>query len=116
MVGTEQAETIRKIILERLEPHQIERHRIVCGNASQFQGDERDVMFISMVDSPAEGGPLHLRTDDRFKQRFNVAASRAKDQTWVVYSLDPSVDLKPGDFRRQLIEHAIDPDAVAKKD
>jgi very-short-patch-repair endonuclease len=115
MVGTEQAETIRKIILERLEPSLIERHRIVCGNASQFQGDERDVMFISVVDSPKEGGPHSLRTVDRFKQRCNVAASRAKDQMWVVYSLDPVVDLKPGDFRRQLIEHAIDPDAVDKR-
>jgi very-short-patch-repair endonuclease len=34
---------------------------------------------------------------------------------WVVYSLDPSNDLKPGDFRRQLVEHAINPDAVEKK-
>jgi hypothetical protein len=32
--------------------------------------------------------------DDMFKKRFNVAASRARDQMWVVHSLDPSVDLK----------------------
>jgi very-short-patch-repair endonuclease len=43
-----------------------------------------------------------------FKKRFNVAASRARDQIWVVYSLDPSTDLKPGDIRRRLILHARD--------
>jgi very-short-patch-repair endonuclease len=114
MVGTEQAQTIRKLIYERLDPRIVERHRIMCGSPAQFQGDERDVIFISMVDSP-EGGPLTLRAVDGFKKRFNVAASRARDQMWVVYSLDPSNDLKPGDFRRQLIEHAINPDAVEKK-
>ncbi len=31
---------------------------------------------------------------------------------WVVYSLDPEIDLKPGDLRRRLIEHARDPEAI----
>jgi very-short-patch-repair endonuclease len=68
-----------------------------------------------MVDSLADEGTLRIRTEDRFKQRFNVAASRARDQMWVVYSLDPSIDLKSGDLRRQLIEHATNPDAVERK-
>jgi very-short-patch-repair endonuclease len=38
-----------------------------------------------------------------------VAASRARDQMWVVHSLDPHHDLKADDLRRQLIEHAHDP-------
>jgi very-short-patch-repair endonuclease len=45
------------------------------------------------------------------KQRFNVAASRAKDQLWLVHSLDPGRDLQPGDLRRRLIEYARDPGA-----
>ena len=44
-----------------------------------------------------------------FKQRYNVAASRAKDQLWLVHSLDPARDLQPGDLRRRLIEHVRDP-------
>jgi very-short-patch-repair endonuclease len=44
-----------------------------------------------------------------FKQRFNVAASRARDQMWIVHSLSPQNDLKADDLRRQLIEHAQDP-------
>ncbi len=57
----------------------------------------------------AERGPLHLRDQQLFKQRFNVAASRARDQMWIVHSLNPERDLKNGDLRRQLIEHAYDP-------
>jgi very-short-patch-repair endonuclease len=62
------------------------------------------------VDS-AEGNQLRLRSEPMFKQRFNVAASRARDQMWVVHSLDPA-DLKPKDLRRRLIQHAEDPEAV----
>ena len=44
-----------------------------------------------------------------YKKRFNVAASRARDQMWVIHSMDPEIDLKSGDIRRRLIEHAKDP-------
>jgi len=81
---------------------------VLCGNAAQFQGDERDVVFISLVDT-AQRGALSLRDQELFKQRFNVAASRARDQMWIVHSLSPNDDLKPDDLRRQLIEHAEDP-------
>jgi very-short-patch-repair endonuclease len=80
----------------------------MCGNPAHFQGDERDVMFLSVVDAP-EGAVLAMRSDDRFKKRFNVAASRARNQMWVVHSLSVETDLKVGDLRRQLIEHAMDP-------
>lgn len=114
LVGEEQAVRIMGLLAHRLSPSEVQSRRIVCGNAAQFQGDERDVMLLSLVDAPADGGPLSLRQTPEFKQRFNVAASRARDQMWVVYSLDPSTDLKPGDLRRQLIEFARDPDALKR--
>jgi very-short-patch-repair endonuclease len=49
-----------------------------------------------------------------FKQRYNVAASRARDQMWVVHSLDPQTDLQPGDLRRRLIEHAQAPELLTR--
>jgi very-short-patch-repair endonuclease len=67
-----------------------------------------------MVDSP-KSAPLSLRQELRFKQRFNVAASRARDQMWLVYSLDPTTDLRKGDVRRNLIEHALNPGALSKQ-
>src|SRR5260370_11802795 len=62
----------------------------------------------------AQRGPLPLRDQELFKQRFNVAASRARDQMWIVHSLSPNNDLKPDDLRRQLIEHAQDPSRLMR--
>lgn len=114
LVGDEQALEIERILLRRLTPREYELRRMICGNAAHFQGDERDVMFLSVVDTTHDG-PLPLREQPMFKQRFNVAASRACDQMWVVHSLDPRNDLKPGDLRRRLIEYAEDPTAVNRE-
>jgi very-short-patch-repair endonuclease len=108
LVGDEQALEIDNLLRTHISPDLCEHHRLLCGNAAQFQGDERDVVFISLVDT-AQRGPLSLRDQELFKQRFNVAASRARDQMWVVHSLSPQNDLKADDLRRQLIEHAQDP-------
>jgi very-short-patch-repair endonuclease len=113
LVGEEQARMIETLLRRYLSPVEYERRRIICGNAAQFQGDERDVMFLSVVDGPHDG-PLALRDDPRFKKRFNVAASRARDQMWVVHSLNPQTHLKPPDLRRRLIEHAQDPQALIR--
>jgi superfamily I DNA and/or RNA helicase len=88
---------------------------VLCGNPAQFQGDERDVIFLSMVDSPrSEGGPLRIRTEELFQQRFNVAARRARDELWGVHSLNQETDLQSLDLRRRLIEHALDPEAITR--
>ncbi|HKX29906.1 MAG TPA: AAA domain-containing protein, partial [Blastocatellia bacterium] len=108
MVGEDQAALIEQILRSKMEPAEYARRKITCGNAAQFQGDERHVMFLSVVDGPAEG-PLSMRQQDLFRKRFNVAASRAQNQLWVVHSLQPAIDLKPGDLRRQLIEYAQNP-------
>jgi very-short-patch-repair endonuclease len=108
LVGDEQAIEIDNLVRAHVSPDRYELHRVLCGNAAQFQGDERDVVFISLVDT-AERGSLSLRDQELFKQRFNVAASRARDQMWIVHSLTAHNDLKAEDLRRQLIEHAEDP-------
>ena len=115
LVGEEQAMLIDRLLQTNLSPSEYTRRRIQCGNPAHFQGDERDVIFLSVVDAPTGQGPLTLRREgahDMYKKRFNVAASRARDQLWVVYSVDPDLDLKVGDIRRDLIKHAQDPYAV----
>lgn len=116
LLGDDQALLIEKIIHERLSPQVVEDREILCGNAAQFQGDERDVIFLSMVKSrPLNGGPLSMLSEGYLssnKKRFNVAASRARDQMWVVHSLNPSTDLQPGDLRLHLIQHAQNPNGV----
>jgi very-short-patch-repair endonuclease len=114
LIGDQQAMKVDTLLHQRLEPAEYKRRQILCGNPAQFQGDERDVMFLSVVDTPSSAEPLPLRQEGPkkiFKKRFNVAVSRARDQIWVVHSLNHTTDLKPGDYRRLLIEHAIDPGA-----
>jgi very-short-patch-repair endonuclease len=113
LVGDEQAIEVDNLVRKHISPDRCELHRLLCGNAAQFQGDERDVVFISLVDT-AQRGPLSLRDQELFKQRFNVAASRARDQMWIVHSLSPHDDLKVDDLRRQLIEHAQDPSRLMR--
>ena len=117
LLGNEQAYLIEGKLRRYLPPDVIAKHRILCGNAAQFQGDERDVVFLSLVDGPAGEGKLALRDagpNELFKKRYNVAVSRARNQAWVIHSLDPDSHLKNGDIRRRLIEHARDPDALIR--
>ena len=68
-------------------------------------------MFLSVVDT-SDGGVLRISEEQMFKQRFNVAASRARDQMWVVHSIDHRSHLQPDDLRRRPIEYAEDPGKV----
>lgn len=117
LLGDEQSQKIQQLIYTKIEPSVIEERRILCGNASHFQGDDRNVIFISLVDSNEGDGPLNMAgegSDQSRKQRYNVATSRAKDQLWVIHSLDYTKDLKKGDLRRDLLEYAENPKAFAR--
>ncbi|UOD33976.1 AAA family ATPase [Deferribacteraceae bacterium V6Fe1] len=114
MVGDQQAIEIDKLLQKYIEPNEYEKRKILCGTPPQFQGDERDVIFLSLVDSPnINGAPITLVSEDgrndMYKKRYNVAVSRAKDQLWVVHSLNPEIDLKPDDIRLKLINHVRNP-------
>ena len=117
LLGDEQALLIERMLRLRVAPDIFAKHRLLCGNAAQFQGDERDVIFLSMVDGPPNDGQLTYRDagpKDLYKKRYNVAVSRARNQLWVVHSIDPDTHLKGGDLRRRLIEHARDPQALLR--
>lgn len=118
LLGTEQSYEVDRLLQAHLSPIDYERRQIQCGTSPQFQGDERDIILLSVVDSPNElGGPVRLVSEDgrndMYRKRYNVAASRAKDQMWVVHSLNPDIDLKPDDIRLRLIKHAQNPDTSA---
>ena len=106
LLGEAQAKYIESKLLTRLSPTDMEARRIVCGDAYAFQGDERDVILLSMVDAPNEGGrPLTGPAD---KRRFNVAASRAKDQV-VLFHTATLNDLHPECMRHKLLEYYLNP-------
>lgn len=104
-----QVNRIRRLLVENFDPREIERRRIHCGISAEFQGDERDVVILSLVDSAAPGLPLRKEidgADGMMKKRWNVAVSRARDQLWLVHSFDPAAQLKPDDLRRSLFDWA----------
>lgn len=117
MLGEEQAVLIESMIHKEVSGSEVARRRILAGISSEFQGDERDIMFLSMVDSPEMDGMLRTVSDGAFEQtkkRYNVAASRARDQMWVVHSFDPDRHLRSADLRMQLLQHVRDPMATIR--
>ena len=106
--GHGQVELIEGLLRARLSVEDWERRRLRVGVAADFQGDERDVVWLSMVVAP--GHRLVALTAERYRQAFNVAASRARDQLWLFHSVSGD-DLTPADLRRKLLEHvtALEP-------
>ncbi|MBM7489139.1 very-short-patch-repair endonuclease [Micromonospora luteifusca] len=103
--GPHQAKLIERLLLERLDPAEWERRELRCGDSADFQGSERDVMFLSMVAAMEPGARMFSATAEMYVQRYNVAASRAKDQMWVFHSIRPSDLGNPADLRHQLLDY-----------
>lgn len=104
--GEAQAHLIESLLLEHLDPKEMEERRLICGDAYSFQGDERHVMFLSLVAAPNRRiGSLTKETD---KRRFNVAASRAQDQMWLLHTAGLN-DLSPQCLRHRLLKHFLSP-------
>jgi very-short-patch-repair endonuclease len=104
--GHAQAELIEKKLAEVLEPKVRKERELRCGVPATFQGDERDVIFLSLVVAPNH----HFRalTGLPDQRRFNVAMSRARDQVWLFHSVQRH-DLSPDDLRRQLLDFSCSP-------
>ncbi|UYY59296.1 AAA domain-containing protein [Sphingomonas sp. S2-65] len=101
LLGQEQAVAILTAIEHVLGADVMLRHDIRVGEPAAFQGDERDIMFVSLVAERGSSGLSGLG----YEQRFNVAASRARDRMVLVRSVEIE-DLRPTDkLRRSLIEH-----------
>ena len=118
LLGKEQAEIIQRHIFDKIGAEIIEERKILCGDASHFQGDERDVIFLSVVDSNEGDGVLRKvgdGADDSTKKRYNVAASRARNQLFIIHSIDYKNTLKSEDLRRDLLEYAENPKAYSTR-
>jgi superfamily I DNA and/or RNA helicase len=83
----EQVDHLFALLAKRVEFAAIEKHRLRIGTAHSFQGEERDVMFLSLaVDRGAHPGAL--RYLDR-PDVFNVSITRARNLQIVFCSLMP---------------------------
>ena len=112
LLGPDQAKHISSVVTQRCDPAELHRRKFLCGDARTFQGSERDIMFLSLVVDPKNCKAL---SGNMFDQRFNVAASRARDRMYLVRSVTAS-DLSDADLRRTLLAHFEKPHVVDQEE
>jgi very-short-patch-repair endonuclease len=104
-----QADYLQHRLREEIGIEELERRALRVGDPYTFQGDERDVVLISMVVAPTGGqGGIGAFTKRDFHRRVNVAASRARDQLWVFHSVHAN-ELTSDDARALLLGYAQRP-------
>jgi len=99
----DQVDRINTMILENLSLDAIHKHDILCGTAHSFQGEERDIMFLSFAldNSSHATGFNHLNRADV----FNVSVTRAKS-TMKVYTSFDLTKLKADAYLRLFLAEA----------
>jgi very-short-patch-repair endonuclease len=105
LLGSDQAKHIDVLVRSHCDGAELIRRKFKCGDARVFQGSERDIMFLSMVADPKASKAL---SGNMFEQRFNVAASRARDRMYLVRSVEMK-DLSLADLRAGLLGHFTKP-------
>ncbi|WP_122976514.1 AAA domain-containing protein [Actinoplanes teichomyceticus] len=100
-----QAGYLLRRIREAIGEDEIQARRLRVGDAYTFQGDERDVVLLSMVVSGRDQRIAAFTRRD-YHRRINVAASRARDQLWIYHSVRPE-ELLADDARALLLSYAM---------
>jgi len=101
LLGMDQARHIDSLVRQRCSAAELLHRKFECGDARTFQGSERDIIFLSVVVDPNNCKAL---AGNMFEQRFNVAASRARDRMYLVRSVT-SAQLSDRDLRMTLLSH-----------
>src|SRR5688572_18577269 len=102
--GTGQVQLLHRMLMERIDPKEWEARRLRVGTPPDFQGDERDVIFVSLVIAEKRAAI----TGTEWQRRFNVAASRAKDQLWLFHSVGLD-QMSTVDLRSSLLSYVLNP-------
>ncbi|MBV5304852.1 MAG: hypothetical protein JZU70_11750 [Chlorobium sp.] len=111
LLGMDQAKHIDSIVRQQCDVTELLHRKFACGEARTFQGSERDIMFLSMV---VDSKNCHALSGLKFDQRFNVAASRARDRMYLVRSVK-TADLSDKDLRLTLLNHFSQPMVTDKE-
>ncbi|MCY6370009.1 AAA domain-containing protein [Clostridium ganghwense] len=104
LLGDSQSELIENLLRKKIGEREMNEREIICGNAYSFQGDERDIIFLSMV--IANNVKFTALTKETDIKRFNVAASRARNQMWIFHSVDLE-NLNSRCVRSKLLSYCI---------
>jgi len=108
--GSGQAAYLQHRLRELVGPETLERRELRVGDPYTFQGDERDIVLISMVVSTHDE-TFGAFTKRDFHRRINVASSRARDQMWLFHSVRLN-DMAPDDARAMLLGYCLRPRAA----
>lgn len=108
-----QVELLTELLTPHLTSDERAAHDLAIGSPYAFQGEERDVMFLSLVVDPGS----HVASL-RFLERpdvFNVSVTRARGRQVVFTSMGPR-DLAADSLLRRYLEHLVRPAAGAHED
>lgn len=103
--GNKQATIIESLIIKKIGEVEFNKRGIVCGTSASFQGDERDIMFLSLVTAHNHNRAALTKPED--ERRFNVAVSRAKEQVWLFHSVLLDDLSNTNDLRYKLLDHFL---------
>lgn len=107
---TEKLKDIKEDLANEFGKEKIDKHKLIIEDSPKFQGDERDVMIISLgvaldfqkLKDNQNAKPRAIISDqDEFK-KINVALSRAKEQMVLFHSVEHN-DLQSNDFRNSIL-------------
>ena len=107
---TEKLKDVKEDLVAEFGSELIDSFKLIIEDSPKFQGDERDVMLVSLgvaLDYEASlnnrnARPSAIINDDDKKRKINVALSRAKEQMILFHSVKND-NLGPQDFRREII-------------
>ncbi|MGF1578601.1 MAG: DEAD/DEAH box helicase [Gemmataceae bacterium] len=96
----DQVDFIFSLLQARLPLRVIEKHEVMVGTAHTFQGEERDVMYLSLVvDSEAHPASFNFLN---IPNVFNVAITRARNAQHIFCSVPPEEAQKDSLLQRYL--------------
>lgn len=107
---TEKLKDIKEDLANEFGKEKIDKHKLIIEDSPKFQGDERDVMIVSLgvaldfqkLKENQNAKPRAIISDqDEFK-KINVALSRAKEQMILFHSVK-SEHLQSNDFRNKIL-------------
>src|SRR5699024_6934719 len=101
-----QIDYLRARLNDVIDPNDWNERDLRIGNPADFQGSERDVIFLSMVESGDPEARRSSLTGQTYIQRYNVAVSRAKDQVQLFHSVGVDALHNPDDVRHKLLTYA----------
>eukprot|EP00929_Paragymnodinium_shiwhaense_P035102 TRINITY_DN19005_c1_g3_i1.p1 TRINITY_DN19005_c1_g3~~TRINITY_DN19005_c1_g3_i1.p1 ORF type:complete len:2137 (+),score=466.98 TRINITY_DN19005_c1_g3_i1:148-6558(+) len=86
-LSPEQVDLLIKKLRIAFQPDVWKRHSLRVGTPKDFQGDERSIIILSMVEDDNSASTPH--SGKEYCQKYNVAMSRARDRMVIVRSCGP---------------------------